>query len=145
MWGVFWWTRSDCALFFWFITCLHFGFGQCWVMICDLVPVFVLGSSTNQLINTMSSTVCTKNRRSVHMNKNVCPQYKITIFGSLQSQKEMKLGSAKINLVPLWLGITLEGEKDKYFLQKIKCHTCWMVPCLAVLYDRASAKMILKK
>ena len=88
------------------------------------MPVFVLGSSTNQLINTMSSTVCTKNRRSVHMNKNVCPQYKITIFGSLQSQKEMKLGSAKINLVPLWLGITLEGEKDKYFLQKIKCHTC---------------------
>ena len=103
------------------------------MMICDLVPVFVLDRSMTQVINTMSSTVCTINRRSVHVNKNVCPQYKITIFGSLLSQKEMKLGSAKINLVPLWLGITHNGEKDKYFLQKIKCHTHWMVPYLAVM------------
>jgi len=27
----------------------------------------------------------------------------------------MKLGSAKINLFPVWLGITHEGEKDKVF------------------------------
>jgi hypothetical protein len=131
--GVFWWTRSDCSLFFGFSMCLCFGFGQCWVMICDLVPVFVRDRSTNQVINTMSSAVCTKNRRSVPMNKNTCPLYEITIFESLQTQKEMKLGPAKINMVPVWLGITHEGEKDKYFLQKINCHTCWMVLCLAVL------------
>jgi len=81
-------------LFFGFSMCLHFGFGQCWVMICDLVPVFVRDRGMNQVINTMSSAVCTKNR-SVHMNKNTCPQYKITIFGSLQSQKEMTLGRPK--------------------------------------------------
>ena len=94
------------------------------MMICDFVPVLILDRSMNQVINTTSSALYTKNRRSVHMNKNVCPQYKITIFGSLPPQKEVKLGSAKINLVPLWLGITHEGEKDKYFLQKMKCHTC---------------------
>ena len=94
------------------------------MMICDLVPVFVLDRCTNHVINAMSSTVRTKNGRSVQVNRNVCPQYKITLFGSLQSQKEMQLGPAKMNLVPLWLGITHEGEKDKYFLQKIKCRTC---------------------
>jgi hypothetical protein len=76
----------------------------------------------NQVINTMSMAMCSKNRRSEQTNKNICPQYKITIFGSLQSQKDMKLGLAKINLVPLRLGISHEGEKDKYFLQKIMSH-----------------------
>jgi hypothetical protein len=46
------------------------------------------------------------------MYKNVCPQFKITLFGSLQSQKEMQFGPAEINFVPLWLGITHKGKID---------------------------------
>jgi hypothetical protein len=64
----------------------------------------------------MSRTVCTKTEDQYTRTKNVFPQNKITIFGSLQSQKEMKLGSATINYVPVWLGVTHErgrvSERD---------------------------------
>ena len=71
------------------------------MMIYDLMPVYVLDRSANQVIITMSSTVCTKRKISTQEQK-VLPQNKITIFASSQSQKrnEISLNQNKLGPSP---------------------------------------------